>query len=281
MARDGMAAVSPENIAAECGLTAGKINECFQTMNDVLLALAADELSALARRTGGADESLALLKMAEAIIDPRGAEAPRNGETAVESPVQPARPPLLRRRPDPEVGEATGAAAGDIMPARKPVVMSDELNGILNELVSHESASEGGTANAIVRLERRIFVIERMLAEHGEQNQPPQIAPQASVPPGESVSDISKRLAALEKRVTDFGGEFRAGMKEAASRLAILEATPPAGASGGATPPPAAPEIDEAVLLSPPTRISDDSSDGSGGSDSGGEASEDEQSRER
>jgi TPR repeat protein/AcrR family transcriptional regulator len=115
-----------------------------------------------------------------------------------------------------------------------------QLNDIINRLVMPDAPSAIGTTGAISRLDRRMSVFEKALADmevrYGaiERDNDEAITAVA-----DSVKTLTSRVEAGEKRALEITAELRGGVLDAATRLAAVEAIMASTKMGaGSTPAP-------------------------------------------
>jgi AcrR family transcriptional regulator len=250
LVRDGSDELSPEAVIKETGYSPEIVYAYFCNKDELLLSIAADELSALsraARQTEGSDAApsegmgiLDLPKMVESFIAARAATAGDDAETDEadseaegESEAEPDTDEIPAAK-----GEVKAEPARDTrletLPRETPRARGQntaprEIDGIVKELAARDGQGETSVPAAVARLERRVYVIERSLAEQAEK-----MAHKAAEPmpvlSGE-FGALSGRIGALEKRIAEICDEFSSSQKSNSDRLRILEATPPAGPS--------------------------------------------------
>ncbi|MEY4880441.1 MAG: localization factor PodJL [Pseudomonadota bacterium] len=240
--RDGSEGLSPEAVVRESGMSHDIVYAYFCNRDELLLSIAADELSALSRaardtentdpKTAASMGILDLPKMVESFMIARAAagadeENDSTGEDAEDDDAV----------EDDKSEIAMTDSSGNMMPHRDvPRVPrrqgAREIDGLVKEIASRDGQGEGGINAAVARLERRVYVIERSLVERAEQAE--KAAAKPIDPATFSTKDLASvggRLEMLEKRLMDIASDFDATKKHNADRLRILEATPPAGPS--------------------------------------------------
>lgn len=115
-----------------------------------------------------------------------------------------------------------------------------QLNDIINRLVLPDAPSPKDTSGAIARLDRRMSVFEKALADmevrYGAIERENSDAVEAVA---ESVKVLTYRVEAGEKRALEITSELRGGILDAATRLAAVEAIMHSTTMGaGSTPAP-------------------------------------------
>lgn len=286
--RDGSDGLTPESVIKESGFSAEIVYAYFCNKDELLLSIASDELSMLARAAkengepdpddGDTPDIRELPRMVEGFIAQRATDletgeglgpqddepantdaAPETGEYSddeSDSAEFLAEEALAR-----EADEASAEAAfeepesdydteASEKPERKTAEFSietmrrgiprtrrrpnqgREIDGIVRELTAGEQQGEAAVSATLARLERRLYLIERNLAEAAEKaDADARRAAETPAFSNEDVVAILARVGNLEKRLTDISEDLSAGQKSTLERLRILEATPPAGPS--------------------------------------------------
>jgi TPR repeat protein len=232
--RDGADGLSPETVARESGMSRDIVYAYFCNRDELLLSIAADELSALSRvardtenSDGTTTDSLDILelpKMVERFMMARkavGAEIDtiagneddsdddEDQETMQEEPGNGSLAPrLLRRHP------------------------GRDVDGLVKEIAASDAVGEMSINAAVSRLERRVYVMERSLVERTEQAAGAPAKPADPIAlPAKDLGAVNRRLETVEKHLADLSADFEGTRKVTMDRLRILEATPPAGPS--------------------------------------------------
>jgi len=233
--RDGAEGLSPEAVAREAGMSKDIVYAYFCNRDELLLSIAADELSALsrvARDTENTDptaaDSLGILelpKMVERFMMARkavGAEIDAFAESEEDD------------EEEDEAENATQDEAGTALPAPRHLRRHPgrDVDGLVKEIAAGEALGEMSISAAVSRLERRVYVMERSLVE---RNEPTAGAPAKQVEPialpAKDIGAVNRRLETVEKRLSDLSADFEGTRRVTMDRLRILEATPPAGPS--------------------------------------------------
>ena len=292
LVRDGAEALTPEAVAKESGLSLEIVYAYFCNRDELLLSIASDELSALNRKANSGEFSLEntnedmgileLPKIVESFIAARAAQTPEEYETAEDAKDAGGKEDWDNSEQSEEktVMESTAAKseqskAHDDMPKPQPTGLvrevprarrkpgaGNEIDGLVKELTSNDQPGENSIPASVVRLERRVYVIERDLAEQAETASKEKAEGQTSAP--QDLERLVSQVSALEKSLKQLVEEFRTAKSSMSDRLRILEATPPAGPSfSDKVPNSYEPAI--ALVESPPAEDEEDPRDGNGG----------------
>lgn len=176
-----------EEVAAEAGIDLKTMTELYRNKNELVVSLAADELTGVARQmySGNADDgewltassgALGLLRTAKKVLGLAG-----------EGEVGEAAPPVFGKRPPREFS-----------------------------LQENED---------VMRLEDRIEAVENFLAEN--RNESDRSGANASVLVDESVANLNARLNAMEARQNEAVASLHKSVVELGTRLRLVEALPP------------------------------------------------------
>ncbi|HEY1709783.1 MAG TPA: TetR family transcriptional regulator [Rhizomicrobium sp.] len=102
-----------------------------------------------------------------------------------------------------------------------------ELDRILNKLTPSDSEQSEGSAAALARFDRRLRVVERTLADLQTQQERADRSTSTSADfLSESLRGLNQRLEEAERRQRESFAELRAGAREAARRLDLVEGKP-------------------------------------------------------
>jgi TPR repeat protein/AcrR family transcriptional regulator len=265
--RDGSDALTPEAVVKETGLSAEIVYAYFCNKDELLLSIASDELSMLARdgKDGGDAEMEGsegskireLPRMVEGLIAARAAEieaasgaktdndmfdhldtAPETDDVGEDENDDTENDNTYETSDDEGRRDENGAGFSletlrrDVPRTRRRPNQGREIDGIVKELTGGEQQGEGAVSATLARLERRLYLIERNMAEAAERAEAE--ARRASEAPTFSNDDVAAlvgRVANLERRLAEVSEDLHAGQKSTLERLRILEATPPAGPS--------------------------------------------------
>ena len=260
--RDGSEGLTPEAVVKESGFSPEIVYAYFCNKDELLLSIASDELSALSRMAkedgeaelsdGDAPNIRDLPRMAEGFIAARAATAHAEAEGLEYEEPADASPEAGDEVPGDEPASAQhGETAGDQQiaagqPAEKTIETlprdiprtrrrpngAREIDGIVKELTGSEQHGDAAIGATVARLERRLYLIERNLAEAAERaDADARRAAEGRTFSHEDVAALVARVGNLEKRLADIADDLTAGQKSTLERLRILEATPPAGPS--------------------------------------------------
>nr|TFG51371.1 MAG: sel1 repeat family protein [Hyphomicrobiales bacterium] len=111
--------------------------------------------------------------------------------------------------------------------ARGKSASASEIDGIVKELTSNDQSGEYSIAASVARLERRVYVIERNLAEAAEKAAKEKAEGGTFAP--EDIQQLMTRVSTLEKHLKEVIEQTRDARVPAPDRLRMLEATSPAG----------------------------------------------------
>lgn len=240
-ARDGVHALTMRSVAAEAGIARPELNAHFANKSELLLAAAAEDLNGVAkamRGTGLVDRQSAI--PADDLV---GVFSELAGVTP-----QTVEPPPSLVPPSSVTADLPPARnAPDAAPLNMPITEKKrrdaaQLDEIVDRLVVPSGRLEG-TAAAINRLERRMGVFERALAEMESRCEVVERAGDAArKAAAESASGAVVRVETLDKRMVQAIAEMRAELRDVA-----LMVPPPAPAA--VAPPPPVPETTPAVEI--------------------------------
>ncbi|MBN9592861.1 MAG: SEL1-like repeat protein, partial [Alphaproteobacteria bacterium] len=242
-ARDGVHALTMRSVAAEAGIARPELNAHFASKAELLLAAAAEDLNGAAkamRGTGLVDRrSVIPADDLVGVFSELAGVAPQ----AVEPP--PAQVSASSLTADlPPAGNAPDTARLNMPITEKKRRDAAQLDEIVDRLVVPSGRLEG-TAAAISRLERRMGVFERALAEMESRCEVVERAGDAArEAAAESSAGAVARVETLDKRLVQAIAEMRAELRDVALKL-----PPPAPA---VAPPSPAPEA-APVAENPPT----------------------------
>jgi len=244
-ARDGVHALTMRSVAAEAGLARPELNAHFASKAELLLAAAAEDLNGAAkamRGTGLVDrQSVIPADDLVGVFSELAGVAPQ----AVEPP--PAQVSASSLTADlPPAENAADTARLNMPITEKKRRDAAQLDEIVDRLVVPSGRFEG-TAAAISRLERRMGVFERALAEMESRCEVVERAGDAArEAAAESSAGAVARVETLDKRLVQAIAEMRAELRDVA-----LKVPPPAPAAAAAPPSP----VPEAALVAenPPT----------------------------
>jgi AcrR family transcriptional regulator len=261
LVRDGSEGLTPEAVAKESGLSVEIVYAYFCNRDELLLSIASDELSALNRAAKNGDkpegepgEELGILdlpKIVEGFIAARANSAPESLDEQNEGAAKDHTSESQAQKQNPEQAQKTNSdqtASTEESPKHQPVTApreaprarrksapTSEIDGIVKDVAAGERTGEAGLPAMVARLERRLYVIERDLAEETENSakdkkEEPELAPGPELTPGD-LGQLATRIGALEKHLKQMSEEIRAAQRTTSDRLRILEATPPGGPS--------------------------------------------------
>lgn len=231
-ARDGVHALTMRSVAAEAGLARPELNAHFASKAELLLAAAAEDLNGAAkamRGTGLVDRrSVIPADDLVGVFSELAGVAPQ----AVEPP-----PALISSSSVaadlPPAGNAPDAARLNMPITEKKRRDAAQLDEIVDRLVVPSGRLEG-TAAAISRLERRMGVFERALAEMESRCETVErMGETAREAAAESASGAVARVETLDKRLVQAIAEMRAELRDVALKL-----PPPAPAATPSAPVP-------------------------------------------
>jgi TPR repeat protein/AcrR family transcriptional regulator len=261
LVRDGSDGLTPEAVAKESGLSVEIVYAYFCNRDELLLSIASDELSALNRAAKNGDkpegkpgEELGILELptiVEGFIAARADSAPESLDEQNEGAGEEHPSEAQVQKQNPEQAQKTNSdqtASTEEPPKPQPVTAPREaprarrksaptsgIDGIVKDVAAGEQSGEASLPAMVARLERRLYVIERDLAEEAENStknktEEPELTPGPELAPGD-VEQLATRIGALEKRLKQMYEEIRAAQRTTSDRLRILEATPPGGPS--------------------------------------------------
>jgi TPR repeat protein/AcrR family transcriptional regulator len=268
--RDGSDALTPEAVVKETGLSAEIVYAYFCNKDELLLAIASDELSIIARNAKEGGESAEedgtgireLPRMVEGFIAARafgiekGSEqtATENSDSEAETQESTDDSEMsaeTQSEGDEEISLEDALSADgdedaekkspefavetlrrDVPRSRRRPNQGREIDGIVREVAGSDQQGEAAVSAIIARLERRLYLIERSMAEAAEKAEA-EARKVAETPrfSNEDIGALVARVTNLEKRLADILEDISAGHKTTLERLRILEATPPAGPS--------------------------------------------------
>jgi hypothetical protein len=255
LVRDGSDGLTPEAVAKESGLSVEIVYAYFCNRDELLLSIASDELSALNRAAkngekpeGKPGEELGILelpKIVEGFIAARADSAPESLDEQNEGDAKDNTSEVQPQKQTPEQAQKTNSDRPDSteeLPKPQPVTAprevprgrrksgpTSEIDGIVKDVAAGEQTGEAGVPAMVARLERRLYVIERDLAEEAEKSTKDKKA-EPELAPGD-VGQLATRIGTLEKHLKGISEEIRAAQRTTSDRLRILEATPPGGPS--------------------------------------------------
>jgi len=241
--RDGAAELSPERIADEIGCMPETVYEYFPTKSELLLSVAADDLSMLVdtMRDGPNHESAAnsWATATPNAVAPQATSAEAAAKMSILSRPAPADADRTEPAAPAAARESRDAIRDKALRAvRKTAPLAPELDELLKELVTEEPTHTEGTAETIARLKRRLDVHERMLSEViGRLGKIETADGDGPASTKGRIDDLDQRGAAFEKRMTDTIAELRLAASDAARRLRRLEILPLAAAPAAETVP--------------------------------------------
>ena len=231
-ARDGVHALTMRSVAAEAGIARPELNAHFASKAELLLAAAAEDLNSVAkamRGTGLVDrQSVIPADDLVGVFSELAGVAPR---TAEPPPALVSSSPLTADLPP--SGNAPDAAPLNMPITEKKRRDAAQLDEIVDRLVVPSGRLEG-TAAAISRLERRMGVFERALAEMESRCETVErMGETAREAAAESASGAVARVETLDKRLVQAIAEMRAELRDVALKL-----PPPAPAATPSAPVP-------------------------------------------
>ncbi|HEX2590035.1 MAG TPA: TetR family transcriptional regulator, partial [Rhizomicrobium sp.] len=256
----GTDAVTLAGVAAEAGFARATVYGYFKSKDELLAAIAAKDLEAIADAMGGEGEWPASLPTVVAVEPETAAEEASVEQEAArffdllpveQEPVEQA--PIAQEPSDPFAALAADplpspTPAPRLLPRKKLVAPSDsnraalemldsfqlrgeqkaELNGILDKLAPSDPPNSEGSAAALMRYDRRLRVVERTVTDlQNQQERADRSTTHSADFLSESLRNINLRLEESERRQRETFAELRAGAREAARRLDSLEGGQP------------------------------------------------------
>lgn len=207
--------ISFEEVARESGLEMEIIARHFQSKNELLLSLAADTLSTLARtpapkqvdEISDTADALQWLRIAESIVAPR--------PVSDRAPM-PAKFFAAQGASEPSPERANGL--------RKKGFLTPDLASVLADVAPKE-LQQDGSLGSVKRIERRLQILEHTLSDLGERHERERQNHTVDVSlVQESISSLSDRISGFEKQSRDAVANLRAVVTETAMRA--FAATP-------------------------------------------------------
>ncbi len=226
--RDGMGALNPEAVARESGLSLEIVRAYFCNTDELVLSIASDELSMLARTAtdnndgdeNSSDERsiLALPKMAESFITARAKSTPETDSKAVSGIMD-----KDAAAENPETSQPE-TLPQETPSARRTSGPASEVDGIIKGVAASKQTGGDGIPGLVARLERRVYVIERNLAEEAGSASKAKTEKPASTRP--EVEQFAERISVLEKQLAEISEEIETVRTNTSDCVPILEAKP-------------------------------------------------------
>ncbi|HVZ70122.1 MAG TPA: TetR family transcriptional regulator [Rhizomicrobium sp.] len=237
IAREGVETFTLSAVAREANVPRTSVYALFQNTNELLVALAADDLSNAHRGMNGEVSSepppppLSHADVAATLIDKAG--NPGRPRMAADT-IVPSSPgtPGEARLPDPEEEGIALIRAGDASEPMPTVARkrgeAAQLNDIINRLTMPGSALGESSAQAVSRIDRRMSLLERALAELEDRFDKFAKGANDSIHATEaSLEGLVQRADRTDQRISDTAATLRGEMLSAFTRTQPANAEPP------------------------------------------------------